>query len=837
MTDALFSDAPISTPLAVTLRPYQRAAVDAVYTWFETHDTNPLIVVPTGGGKSLIAAAFIHSVVTQFQSERILILTHVRELIAQNHAALLRAWPGAVAGICSAGIGRKEFDARILFAGIQTVHKKAERIGWTDLVVVDECFVAGTDVSTPNGATKIENLRVGDKVKNAIGIGVVEAVSTSVRDVIEVELTNGRVIRCTPEHPFFTDRGWVRAGSMVIGEITYSEQAVRALWQGVPAMAEDESGRFGASRLPGSRMEQADLLLSILRQEAQEPDEQQSGASADARNTSQDKASADQERRERSSVAASATRLVACARRRVGVGGCGPDRWQGTGSRTSYSLQDRHREPVRDARNRTGRRITLRRFPEGTGRTKADVPDVVRVARVSYPERGCAAPVFNLRVSGHPSFFAGGVLVHNCHLISGEADGMYRRFLGDLSSMNPKMKVIGLTATPYRTDSGRLDKGPGKLFGGIAYECDLVQLIEDGYLSRVISRGTKATIDTSEVHKRGGEFIAGELEMAAMLGDLVPQAAQEILSRAEGRKSLLLFCCGIAHAQAMAERMNALGVECECVFGNTPKEERDEILARFKRGELRAISNFGVLTTGFDAPNVDLIALLRPTCSPGLYVQMVGRGLRIAPGKADCLVLDFGQNVLRHGPLDHVQPTEKDGSEEPGEAPMKECPECMLLVAISARECPECGYEFPPPLATKHDPTPDERLEILRGKAAIVRWDVQRVDYREHHKKDKPVSLRVDYHCGFHQTVSEWVCFEHEGYARKRAEQWWKANGGALPVPETVDMARVRIDMGALRRVVSVTVDQREEYPKLLGVRHAEAGVVAMAIPEDEIPF
>lgn len=559
----MFSDQPVATPLAVVLRPYQQAAVDAVYTWFESHDTNPLLVLPTGSGKSICAAAFIHSVVTQFPSERILILTHVRELIAQNHAALLRAWPGAVAGICSAGIGRKEFDARILFAGIQTVHKKAERIGWTDLVVIDEAHLCGTD----------------------------------------------------------------------------------------------------------------DM-------------------------------------------------------------------------------------------------------------------------------------------------------------------GMYRRFLGDLSSMNPKMKVIGLTATPYRTDSGRLDKGPGKLFGGIAYECDLVQLIEDGYLSRVISRGTKATIDTSEVHKRGGEFIAGELEMAAMLGDLVPQAAQEILSRAEGRKSLLLFCCGIAHAQAMAERMNALGVPCECVFGNTPKEERDEILDRFKRGELRAISNFGVLTTGFDAPNVDLIALLRPTCSPGLYVQMVGRGLRIAPGKADCLVLDFGQNVLRHGPLDHVQPTEKDGSEAPGEAPMKECPECMLLVAISARECPECGYAFPPPLATKHDPTPDERLEILRGKAAIVRWDVQRVDYREHHKKDKPTSLRVDYHCGFHQTVSEWVCFEHEGYARKKAEQWWKANGGALPVPETVDMARVRIDMGALRRVVSVTVDQREEYPKLLGVRHAEAGVVAMAqIEDDDLPF
>ena len=103
----------------------------------------------------------------------------------------------------------------------------------------------------------------------------------------------------------------------------------------------------------------------------------------------------------------------------------------------------------------------------------------------------------------------------------------------------------------------------------------------------------------------------------------------------------------------------------------------------------------GVLTTGFNAPGVDLIAMLRPTKSTGLYVQMAGRGTRLAPGKADCLVLDFAGNVARHGPIDAVKP-KRPGTGE-GEAPVKVCPDCQSILATAVRVCPDCGHAFPPP--------------------------------------------------------------------------------------------------------------------------------------------
>ena len=120
------------------------------------------------------------------------------------------------------------------------------------------------------------------------------------------------------------------------------------------------------------------------------------------------------------------------------------------------------------------------------------------------------------------------------------------------------------------------------------------------------------------------------------------------------------------------------GIECGWVDGHTSAREREETIARFRSGELRHLANVNVLTTGFDAPNVDCVALLRPTASPGLYYQMVGRGFRLAPGKADCLVLDFGGNVMRHGPVDDLQMRDRNPTGRP--APMKECPGCNALV-------------------------------------------------------------------------------------------------------------------------------------------------------------
>ena len=149
----------------------------------------------------------------------------------------------------------------------------------------------------------------------------------------------------------------------------------------------------------------------------------------------------------------------------------------------------------------------------------------------------------------------------------------------------------------------------------------------------------------------------------------------EIVARADGRKSWLIFCAGVDHAQHMAETLRGMGVVTECVTGATSKKERARILTDFKAGRITALTNANVLTTGFDAPDTDLVALVRPTLSPSLYVQMAGRGMRIKSHTDHCLVLDFAGCVAAHGPVTAVVPPKKAG-EKGGTAPVKACEEC-----------------------------------------------------------------------------------------------------------------------------------------------------------------
>ncbi|GIX15397.1 MAG: hypothetical protein KatS3mg118_3356 [Paracoccaceae bacterium] len=260
----------------------------------------------------------------------------------------------------------------------------------------------------------------------------------------------------------------------------------------------------------------------------------------------------------------------------------------------------------------------------------------------------------------------------------------------------------------------------------------------------------------------------------------------EVIAHGETRRSWLAFCSGVRHATHVAEEFRRRGVSCATIFGKTPKDERDRIIAAFKRGEIRALASMGVLTTGFNAPAVDLIAMLRPTKSAGLYVQMAGRGTRLAAGKENCLVLDFAGNVRRHGPIDLVRP-KRPGGPGDGPPPTKICPECGTIVAIAALECPGCGFEFPG-REVKLEPTASTLEVLSTGKPQWVA--VTDVTYSRHEKRGGRVSLKVTYRCGlaFH---TEWVCFEHEGYPRRKAASWWRERAPDLKIPASVDEALI----------------------------------------------
>lgn len=512
---------------ALQLRPYQEAALSDLYNYFAQETGNPLVVLPTGAGKSLVIAEWCRLVFDMDPRARIVILTHVQELVAQNYAELMGLWIDAPAGIYSAGLGRRDLGARILFASIQSIHSRARDLRECDMVLVDEA-----------------------------------------------------------------------------------------------------------------------------------------------------------------------------------------------------------------------------------------------------------------------------------HLIPRNSQTMYQRFLADVKATNPHLKIIGLTATPFRLDSGMLHEGEDAMFDAIAHETPVRQLIDEGFLCPPVSFSQRAQIDTSGVGTRAGEFIAAQLEVAAMDPEVVGAIADRIVAAGADRKGWIVFGCSVKHCEALNEALVTRGVASAAIFGDTDKTVRARRIAEFKAGRLRALCSMGVLTTGFNAKHVDLIALARPTKSTGLYVQMVGRGTRplyaggdlstedgrltaIAAGsKPNCLVLDFGGNITRHGPFD--DPFIKKPKKGEGEAPFKLCPECECACATAVRVCPSCGHEFPPPQTLVKQVADDK--PILAPPPAWL--DVDGVGYGVHWKRGDdaaPPTLRVDYRCGL-LTHSEWVCFQHTGYARTKAEAWWLRRAAA-PVPSTVQEA------------------------------------------------
>jgi len=446
------------------------------------------------------------------------------------------------------------------------------------------------------------------------------------------------------------------------------------------------------------------------------------------------------------------------------------------------------------------------------------------------------------------------VIVDEAHMIPPAGEGMYRQFLADAKVVNPHLRVIGLTATPYRMTTGMICE-PDHFLNTVCYDVGVRELIRDGYLSPLVTKNGSQIVDTRELHVRGGEFVAGEVEELMDTDRLVQSACKEIVELTQGRNSVLIFAAGIKHGWHICEVLESQHkVECGFVCGSTPDDRRVETLARF-RGEksdelfehkpLKYLCNINVLTTGFDAPNIDCVVMLRPTLSPGLYYQMVGRGFRLHPGKQDCLVLDYGGNVMRHGPVDQIRIADRPNGGGGGDAPAKECPECRSVISAGYAVCPDCGYEFSPPEKPKHDANASN-AGILSGQVTDTAFDVLDVTYSVHTKRDAPddapKTMRVEYRVGLDYWVSEWVCFEHTGFARRKAEQWWMLRSPD-PIPNSAEEAVAIAEAGGVAHPESVTVRSvaGEQFDRIVGYElgpmpePVEAG--AFQIIDDDVPF
>jgi DNA repair protein RadD len=381
------------------------------------------------------------------------------------------------------------------------------------------------------------------------------------------------------------------------------------------------------------------------------------------------------------------------------------------------------------------------------------------------------------------------VIIDEAHLLPPKGEGQYRTVLASLRALNPHLKVIGMSATPYRLKSGWLHEGEGRIFTDIAHEVEIGPLVAAGWLCALRSKSGASEADLTKVSIRGGEYVPRELEAAFDRDDLIERTLDEVEAHAAERRKWLLFCAGVRHAEHVLESLRRRGHAAELVTGETASAERDELIAKFRAGEFRALVNVSVLTTGFDAPDIDAVVLMRATKSAGLYCQMVGRAMRPHESKTDALVLDFGGNIMRHGPVDAIMVRARKGK---GAPPQKLCPEptCRVVNRANARTCSACGFEFPIEEKPPHE-TAASSAPVLSTVPSTL--DVSDVSYATHRKAGKPDSLRVTYHCGL-TSYSEWVCLEHEGFAQQKAAKWWRQRGGDAPVPTAIDEALERAE-------------------------------------------
>jgi DNA repair protein RadD len=422
-------------------------------------------------------------------------------------------------------------------------------------------------------------------------------------------------------------------------------------------------------------------------------------------------------------------------------------------------------------------------------------------------------------------------------MIPPRGDGRYRKLLAKLEEINKHIGVVGFTATPFRLTSGSLVEGTGRVFDEIVYEVPVLDLVEKGWLCPLVTKGTKTVLEAGGVKVRAGEFVEHDLQNAVDTDDLVEAACDEIARYGEGRRCWLVFSTGVKHAYHISEALEGRGVRSAVIHAKTPNLERKQIVADHKAGRLKCIVNDSVLTKGFDNPLIDLIAVLRPTQSAGLWVQMCGRGMRTLEGKDDCLVLDFGRNTARHGPLDRIKgPAMKDKTiaanlEDDGDL-AKECPQCASILPLEERVCPDCGYTWPREERVRkmHEAVADEAPLF---SSDISGWlPVSRVTYHEHYKAGSSPTMRVEYHCGL-MIYKEWVAFEHQGLPRTKAERWWRERTGSVMATPCPLFSRDAVrwgEEGSLKEPIAIRVRPDGKYWKVVSVRFSEPYVPVPAM-------
>lgn len=667
------------------LRPHQIKAVEMLRQSLRAGNKRPVLAAPCSFGKT-ITAAYMLSEAAKKGKRGIFICDRVK-LVQQALEAF--DYHGLRVGVMQGDHERTNPAAPIQIASIQTITRRG-RMPEFDFAIVDECFPAGTLISTPKGNIPIELVRPSMKVHNAFGVGeVLSATAKTTSEIVEIILNDGSRIKCTGNHKVFTDTGWVEARHLEVSSRVFGKKELSRLWGDyVACNCSGCNVREGC----GISVEEQENLLSILLEEAGESYAQQSVEKKDERDIKAYRSQAEESWRKWSRANCSAGSDVKCSWIGLGCGACNTNKDKTLEQRpNTKSLQGRFGQQEIDDNHRARRWKSLHDQKKAAGCKKGFCSRVLRVESVEITKLRSNEVVYNIGISGHPSYFANGILVHNCHT--------HYKGLQDMMDAYTAVPFIGLSATPY-------SKGLGKAYDDLVVPITPRELLDQGYLCPVDYYGG-AHVDLSKVKTKrlgtgGSDYDPDDLSRAVeddpkLTGDII----QNWFKYAKGKQTIA-FSPSIRHSKHMVDMFNAAGIPAVHIDGYMDDEERQWIYKAHDEGEFLILSCSRLLNTGYDAPQVECLIDCFSTRSITAYVQRAGRIMRTFKGKERAIYLDHASNVQRFGFAEDIIPDMLDDGEktynersltkEKKEPKVKQCPQCyQQMIGIRCK----CGYEIP----------------------------------------------------------------------------------------------------------------------------------------------
>ena len=303
------------------------------------------------------------------------------------------------------------------------------------------------------------------------------------------------------------------------------------------------------------------------------------------------------------------------------------------------------------------------------------------------------------------------IIVDECHRANADS---YQAII----AQSPKARVLGLTATPCRTDG----RGLRETFEEIVPVSTVKKLTKEGFLVPVRHFAPDIP-DLEGLRSSHGDYNSEDLESLMDQKKLVGDIVKFWQEKGENRQTII-FAVGVEHSKHLAEQFSSAGVPAEHLDAETPIWEREMILERFRKGQTKIVSNCGILTEGYDNPSVSCVILARPTQSLGLYLQMAGRSLRPSPGKMDTLIFDHAACGLSHGLVTDDREWMLEGREKKkGKSvpSMKNCPQCFTVFPSIEKECPTCGYRPEPEARELEEDRAGKLVELTEEKMTLQR--------------------------------------------------------------------------------------------------------------------